>query len=580
LFSILREVTAEGQITGMLERDKFRHLLSVFLGNQSVRGWFRPRDLIFDRGAIDAIRFAGRLNDYILDLPGGADDAGFDSFFQKPPIRIRSGKDGQGISVGEFALSLGLLLMAEENKPAANQDHLRRWYRVATSLLLKLAEYFPAGDSQSVPWGVDVSRCCIELEIPPDEFLNSIRCLVAPKGKGYPAFKALVKGLLDGSKDLGLFDVVAVRSIGINRCFLARWDNLSMKRGASYLAYAAIAILREELVSELGPQAIVHDFGGWLYFVAPAGCGRKYDGNWIDKTLAGSFERGGWMHGRYREILDRPQVLEAFRDERLRRACFQRLEARVLTQSPVDINGLRGFRDKTEEQAPENKVEDEAGERIPTGSDVCPHCGQYPLVEGKFRRWKMKDRGERGCAVCTLIADGAAPWSRYHLWASAIEESSRFHSKSVVAYFHEHTTENVSENGEAGFFCADGDGVGEIIRSARGIHALRHISLQIHSDLQYRLRAAIEECIEGIQDGGTFGFELCWIGGDDLMMRLRPSNRPVFEKHFAYRTPLSGKDLTFTTGWVKCRNDHEEYPAAMAKALDQMHTIKKGKAKS
>jgi hypothetical protein len=92
----------------------------------------------------------------------------------------------------------------------------------------------------------------------------------------------------------------------------------------------------------------------------------------------------------------------------------------------------------------------------------------------------------------------------------------------------------IEENHRTTFLFVDGDGVGQKLRSAAGLHEMRRLSLRIHTDLHERLVRAMDRGWTNLTDNAHSHATLLleWMGGDDLMLRMPPSAVPFFKEAF------------------------------------------------
>ena len=523
LYELLRKQTSRIPVTNMNEYKKYLVFSAVLLGMPEIKGAFRPRDLPFDKDAVSILEFSHILAHYCFD-------ASLPVYLWNENIKhtkdIKPSNNIKWRRISDFIIDTGLVLSTINitEKDKLDAETVRK-INMTITLFLLLIEGALLSTTQSINKrkhiSNDIDKCFIELELDKKDYNDKILFNTDEKviKKKYSKILQFFRDIARREIQDYRFSIYSLKLLDINRKFLKRWEEApTMQRGASGLVYFAIAIIREKIIRELGPSAVIHDYAGTIYFIAPYDY--KISNSVIQKELINSFKPGGWIHSQFSSALryedkNKTEYIDTFPEVSLKRLAKEQSLSQLATWKQKIYT-----KKKKDDKIEINK------------NHSCEQCGQYDAVDSP-RRWKSK-KNNKLCNICLLIADGVSPMLRFRFMSDVINYFDDYFY-DLSASFHLNAKNNtMNESGQTAFFCTDGNGVGQIVSSAIGIYELKNIAMNINFDLRNRIRYALENIYKSQKTNNSVAVELLWLGGDDLLIRCKPEMLKYFEEAFSY----------------------------------------------
>ena len=579
IYEVLKNTTIKTPITIMNSREKFDLLSSILLGFPQIKDWFRPRDLPFEKQAINARFFSIQLLELYINFKNK------EQKIKDLELVKLTGKN-DNLQFIEFITDLGLILRHKESSNCSKKE-LEELYEDSIIFILNLL----LRNNSFTEGAINSSAQYLELE----DFRNKYKKIIEGKDKESKEHRAFFSSLLNKEFNDHKFHICSIKLIDINKEFLNRWKDSNMKRGASYLVYANIAILREKILSELGPSSLIHDYAGCLYFIVPENEKAKFNNSWIQDTLKEAFDKGGWLKAQFTTAISDNYASELISQS------FPKNSINWLTTNPMNISELLNWQPqlgKIKKENIESKIfscrkENSSNEnnKKNTNPKLCTICNELQYKEGLYpKRWK--ESREKFCPVCLLIAEGCAPAVRHRFLVSLLDfpECNKtkitFHahlnSKLNTLATKKYEKNDISEckkssDNKTGFFFADGHGVGKFINNTKGIYELKEKSHKINIDLHKKLREGTELALRKIgkdNESETIppGIELLWLGGDDIVIRCQPELLSSFKKSFDKTDPNIG--IKYDIGTAESLTDRECLICGTERAHNKMKEVK------
>ncbi len=576
LSELLHELTSKEPVTEMTAQAKGELLFSVLLGEQQIQGWYRPRDLPTHPIALETQRLTTLLDELVFDPEEDIEQWRLRRSRKKQHARETDASRHFTDLVFDLGLTLRQLPAGDLDDPASQEWH---WTALAQLVLHLLST---ARSPRGHRWKVDVERCLGMLDfsrpVPTIEAFAKKAKKPGWKSAKYRNAHALLLSVARRERREPRMRVFGIRVHHI-QSFVQQWAehrkskrHIELSTAGSAMVYLAIAVLRERLIRDHGPSAIVHDFGGWLVTVLPVpeDGSEPIDDAWVRETLLRSIADGGWLAeqfplaaGPLLESSEPPgsMHLSAFPPTRL-----------VHTSEILTLDRFAEWRierdvAESKEARAARRSEDRWIQR-PRNSD-CSQCHLFGAVA--YPHWLKVGKPDAAktremylcCPVCCLLAGVGKAWR--HRFLTNLLLSRPLSDDLVSLPTGVFQSEFPAERGKLAMFHADGDGVGRLIGKHRGLHRLRRLSRAINHDLQNRLISAIESGWSDLTRDGRLGLQLEWMGGDDVLLRVRPSAVRHFESAY------SGENgwITYTHAANRCGIQVEETgPAAVAVVAD------------
>jgi len=565
LYRALYNQTSQIAITEMTPQQKFETLLSVILGVQKIRGWFRPRDLPFNKQAVEAVKLARQLDCLTFDP---SDDIQKWELKSKKPDYVT--KTGQRYFT-DFVFDLGLLLRNRiTGFPVKVGDYDDWKWDIATQIILFiLGENTESQAPKRIDWKSECMKCRALLSFV--HSVNSLDKFCRKNQTHYANLRKFIEEVANNSVKPDQFTVYSFRISKIHEEYINRWKEVQLRSGASSMVYHSISLIREKLIDQYGLTSVIHDYAGRLFALLPSSAFKETSHReYIDTLLLKAYDKRGPLKEQFEQSADELLSKENTSDE-MKLNAFPYIDISYISE-PIDHSN---FNDWFMEEDGEKKINDE--KKYPTRGETCCFCGRYEGVTIPHR-WDNKTGQNKCCLICKLIAGmGSASIHGFqHDISFLMAESKPNTMRTPKAINKRSRSQDMSEDGEVTFLSTDGDSVGKKILQIKGIHNHRRISSAINFDLHNRVRNAVSNGWEEMTSKNFLSLDMLWLGGDDMMVRCAPSASKFFKNAFK---PGENDLFTYTTVTKNCTPAHKDM-IDIADKLKKKMGSKKEKKKS